>query len=178
MRLYIRCIAAIRVNVRGLSADTESRSSPLQGSASFPRRDTHSEYIWLRCLHPQALSIMLCEHHTLRLPASGLWMSANRYRPAGNVPLRGVTLVFAHCTSGRTTSLFTPMTATYADLRLSDKEQWEPALTQVFELAAGSDPSHTVPIREAWALDAPNHGDSAVLNRDVLTNRPPFCALY
>ena len=60
----------------------------------------------------------------------------------------------------------------------SDKEQWEPALAQLFELAAGSDPSHTVPIREAWALDAPNHGDSAVLNRDVLKNRPPFCAFY
>ena len=109
VRLYFRCIATIRVNVRGLSADTESRSSPLQGSASFPRRDTHPEYIWLRCLHPQALNIMLCEHHTLRLPASGLWMSANRYRPTGNDPLRGVTLVFAHCTSGRTTSPFTPM---------------------------------------------------------------------
>ncbi|KAI0722373.1 hypothetical protein C8T65DRAFT_734779 [Cerioporus squamosus] len=100
---------------------------------------------------------MLCENHQLRLPGSSLWISANRYRPAGGAPhLEGVTLVFAHCSSGH-------------------KEQWEPVLAKLFELASCSDvlPAECR-IREAWALDAPNHGDAAALNGDILKSRQPY----
>ncbi|KZT40158.1 hypothetical protein SISSUDRAFT_1060517 [Sistotremastrum suecicum HHB10207 ss-3] len=44
------------------------------------------------------------------------------------------------------------------------KEQWEPALERLFELAEEGG----FPIREAWGIDCPNHGDSAVLNAKVL----------
>jgi hypothetical protein len=50
------------------------------------------------------------------------------------------------------------------------KETWEPTLERVFDLACGS---NTVKIREAWAIDCPNHGASAVLNESIL-QQPAF----
>ena len=44
-----------------------------------------------------------------------------------------------------------------------DKEQWEPILDKVWS-SAGSEFS----IREAWALEWQSHGDSAILNEEVL----------
>lgn len=51
------------------------------------------------------------------------------------------------------------------------KEVWEPTLERIFELA--SRPSNLVKIREAWAIDCPNHGESARLNAKALTH-PDF----
>ena len=51
------------------------------------------------------------------------------------------------------------------------KETWEPALEQLFRLA--SQPGSVVKIREAWALDCPNHGVSSQLNEKALM-RPEF----
>lgn len=45
------------------------------------------------------------------------------------------------------------------------KESWEPTLEKIFDLASLGGP---VRIREAWTLDCPNHGASAVLNEAVL----------
>lgn len=45
------------------------------------------------------------------------------------------------------------------------KETWEPTLEKIFGLASFGGP---VRIREAWTLDCPNHGASAVLNESVL----------
>src|ERR1700761_2849858 len=44
------------------------------------------------------------------------------------------------------------------------KEHLEPSLERIFELAELSE----WPIREAWSIDAPNHGDAAVLNEEEL----------
>lgn len=43
------------------------------------------------------------------------------------------------------------------------KEQWEPTLEHLFALVGDQ-----VKIREVWSIDAPNHGDSAVLNEHTL----------
>ncbi|KAF9498343.1 hypothetical protein BDN71DRAFT_1443681 [Pleurotus eryngii] len=51
------------------------------------------------------------------------------------------------------------------------KETWEPTLTHLFHLLAGS--SRVGKIREAWALDCPNHGEAAALNEAVF-NRPEY----
>ncbi|KAF4600442.1 hypothetical protein EYR38_005070 [Pleurotus pulmonarius] len=49
------------------------------------------------------------------------------------------------------------------------KETWEPTLTHLFHLLAGS--SRAGKIREAWALDCPNHGEASAINEAVF-NRP------
>lgn len=46
------------------------------------------------------------------------------------------------------------------------KETWEPALEDLFALAAQS--CSTALIREAWAIDCPNHGEAGQRNRDTL----------
>ncbi|KAF8622431.1 hypothetical protein AX15_007015 [Amanita polypyramis BW_CC] len=42
------------------------------------------------------------------------------------------------------------------------KETWEPTLKRIFQQDSG------VKLREAWALDCPNHGEAAKYNEDVL----------
>jgi hypothetical protein len=51
------------------------------------------------------------------------------------------------------------------------KETWEPSLEQLFRLS--SQPGSVVKIREAWAVDCPNHGASSQLNEEALM-RPEF----
>ena len=51
------------------------------------------------------------------------------------------------------------------------KETWEPTLQDLFELVAQSNAE--VPIRDAWAVDCPNHGESGILNNQVLKD-PQF----
>lgn len=67
-----------------------------------------------------------------------------------------LTLVFSHCAGGH-------------------KEQWEPTLEHLFNLVGRNS---NVKIREAWSIDAPEHGDSAILNDHLLTQamdwRPEF----
>ena len=46
------------------------------------------------------------------------------------------------------------------------KETWEPSLERVFHLASRS--IGDVKIREAWAIECPNHGASAQLNDSTL----------
>ncbi|KAH9911586.1 Alpha/Beta hydrolase protein [Fomitopsis serialis] len=50
------------------------------------------------------------------------------------------------------------------------KEQWEPTLEHLFESLAPSRAGEASPvkIRDVWAIDCPNHGDSAVLNEHTL----------
>ena len=51
------------------------------------------------------------------------------------------------------------------------KETWEPSLEHLLRLSAQK--GSAVNIREAWALDCPNHGKSGQLNEEVLL-RPEF----
>ena len=46
------------------------------------------------------------------------------------------------------------------------REVWEPIIERIF--ATENAKSNGLHIREAWAIDAPNHGDAAVLNADLL----------
>ncbi|GLB40015.1 putative alpha/beta hydrolase family protein [Lyophyllum shimeji] len=46
------------------------------------------------------------------------------------------------------------------------KEQWEPTMDDLWDLLGGND--SIVKVREMWAIDAPNHGDAAILNEKVL----------
>lgn len=46
------------------------------------------------------------------------------------------------------------------------KETWEPALEDLFVLAA--QPQSKAPIREAWTIDCPNHGEAGERNRHTL----------
>lgn len=49
------------------------------------------------------------------------------------------------------------------------KETWEPTLMHIFDLAAKRNPNAGgVDIREAWAIECPNHGGSALLNEMAL----------
>lgn len=59
----------------------------------------------------------------------------------------GVTLIFAHGTG-------------------FSKELWEPIIGRIF--AAENAKPDGLCIREAWSIDAPNHGDAAALNAAVL----------
>jgi hypothetical protein len=52
------------------------------------------------------------------------------------------------------------------------KETWEPSLERVFHLASRSKIGD-VKIREAWAIECPNHGASAQLNDSTL-QQPAF----
>ncbi|GLB33185.1 putative alpha/beta hydrolase family protein [Lyophyllum shimeji] len=51
------------------------------------------------------------------------------------------------------------------------KETWEPSLERLLKCSA--QPGSRVKIREAWALDCPNHGEAGHLNEPVL-NLPEF----
>ncbi|KIP03772.1 hypothetical protein PHLGIDRAFT_110421 [Phlebiopsis gigantea 11061_1 CR5-6] len=80
-------------------------------------------------------------------PRSPYRIAVNRYWDPGqhSTDPDALTLVFAHGIG-------------------SHKELWEPTLAHLYALAACAG----VKLRDAWALDAPNHGDSAVLNDCVL----------
>ena len=56
-----------------------------------------------------------------------------------------------------------------------DKETWEPVIGRLFQYQI-THPS-LKPIREAWSLDWPNHGESAVLNESVLQD-PALVSKY
>ncbi|KAI0089547.1 Alpha/beta hydrolase fold-1 [Irpex rosettiformis] len=49
------------------------------------------------------------------------------------------------------------------------KEHWEPTIEDFYDVLAEAGSNNPVKIREFWAIDAPNHGDAAVLNEELLT---------
>lgn len=74
-----------------------------------------------------------------------------------------LTLVFAHATG-------------YL------KEIWEPTIEHLYDCLEKGESSSPVRIRDVWAIDAPNHGDAAVLNEEALewgySPTCEFCAEY
>lgn len=84
-------------------------------------------------------------------PGYPLYITAKRYwLPAFDACSKdpdALTLIFLHSTSFH-------------------KETWEPVMEQVFKLASQN--GGPVKIREAWALDCPNHGESGQLNEIAL----------
>lgn len=63
------------------------------------------------------------------------------------------------------------------------KELWEPVLEDLYNqvaVSSGTDSSASnLKIRDAWAIDCPNHGESAVLNEETLsTGHTSVCKFY
>jgi hypothetical protein len=87
--------------------------------------------------------------YPLYITAKRYWLPA--FEAHENDP-DALTLIFLHATSFH-------------------KETWEPTIEKLFLLAAAR--GSAVKIREAWALDCPNHGESALLNENAL-QQPQF----
>ncbi|EEB92180.1 hypothetical protein MPER_09348 [Moniliophthora perniciosa FA553] len=79
--------------------------------------------------------------------AGGLKTAAKRYYTHGQTNPEGLTLLFAHCIG-------------------THKEHWEPVIDKLFNSNSRQR------IREAWTFDWQNHGDSAVINKEKLKDRP------
>ncbi|KAJ7175020.1 Alpha/beta hydrolase fold-1 [Mycena crocata] len=89
-----------------------------------------------------------CPPNNKNPPGRVLKMTANRYWTADSeANAGGLGLLFAHCIG-------------------SNKEQWETVIEQVFR-EQESKPTHQR-VHEAWAFDWQNHGDAAVLNRELI----------
>jgi len=83
---------------------------------------------------------------------AALKMVAKRYTTGSSrTDKHGLTLLFVHCVGSRTLHLHHLKNAELIDIAASDKEQCETKKS-------------SLRIREAWAFDLQNHGDSAILN--------------
>ncbi|KAJ7624314.1 hypothetical protein DFH06DRAFT_1104519 [Mycena polygramma] len=88
-----------------------------------------------------------CPQNVKDAPGRVLKMSAKRYRTSKSARnSNGLVLLFAHCIGAH-------------------KEQWEPTIIRILERKASQ-------VHEAWAFDWPTHGDSAILNRELLKTSP------
>ncbi|KAJ7131540.1 Alpha/Beta hydrolase protein [Mycena crocata] len=88
-----------------------------------------------------------CPQNASDAPGSVLKMYAKRYYTTESMRnSNGMTLLFAHCIGAH-------------------KEQWEPTIRRIFELRGSL-------IYEAWAFDWQTHGDSAMLNQELLESSP------
>ncbi|PSR72142.1 hypothetical protein PHLCEN_2v11990 [Hermanssonia centrifuga] len=102
---------------------------------------------WRAAYHFRKTSGLLIIDRQMKLPA--LPITAKRYWNAEYYPddPEAVTLICTHGTGFH-------------------KEHWEPTLEHLYDKLANSNP--TIKVRDAWSIDAPNHGDAAVLNEEVL----------
>jgi len=97
--------------------------------------------------------------------------SLKRYTPqlpsvGFNVPKSAqIIVLFAHGLGNR--KPYQPMSMLTMVNLMTDKEHWEPVIKELFEEdhAAGS-----AIIKEAWAIDCQDHGESAILNENELEN--------
>jgi hypothetical protein len=90
-------------------------------------------------------------HYPLLVSVKRYWVPEFESKDAD-----AATLVFAHATGFH-------------------KELWEPVLEELYAVSSGTNSK----IRDAWAIDCPNHGESAVLNEETLsTGYKPVCELY
>lgn len=94
-------------------------------------------------------------------PHYPLLVSVKRYWAPGfeSTDADAATLIFAHATS-------------------SHKELWEPVLEELYAQVAISavDNPSVLKIRDAWAIECPNHGESAILNEEtLLSGYTPIC---
>ncbi|KAJ7079902.1 Alpha/beta hydrolase family-domain-containing protein [Mycena epipterygia] len=94
-------------------------------------------------------------------------MTAKRYCTSESASNdKGFSLIFAHCIGSRT---FIAVSCPISRLMpVTDKEQWEPTIERIFR-SQQSKPRHQR-VREAWAFDWQNHGDAAILNRELVAS--------
>lgn len=93
-------------------------------------------------------------HFPLRVVAKRYWTEVCMDTPIDEAQREAVTLIFTHATGFH-------------------KEHWEPTIQRLFEN------QRALPFRieDMWSIDAPNHGDAAVLNEDVLAWGYRICEL-
>ncbi|KAJ7257738.1 Alpha/Beta hydrolase protein [Mycena rebaudengoi] len=92
--------------------------------------------------------VLNCPPNINNPPGRILRMTAKRYTTReSSANAEGLTLLFAHCIGAH-------------------KEQWEPTLEQIFRQQHSKPRHHRV--HDAWSFDWQNHGDAALLNRDLL----------
>ncbi|KAJ6571401.1 Alpha/Beta hydrolase protein [Mycena capillaripes] len=88
-----------------------------------------------------------CPQNVKDAPGRVLKMAAKRYCTRESArDSNGLVLLFSHCIGAH-------------------KEQWEPTIQRIFELRSSE-------VSEAWAFDWQTHGDSAILNRELLKTSP------
>ena len=126
---------------------------------------------------------MNVESFTLDTPhvdgyADGFKMAAKRYTSIEHGASGGFTILACHGLGQRESSLPHAFADTQSDHATTlDKEQWEPILEQLFSLQ--SKQLFRLRIREAWAFDWQNHGESAVINEDIIKDNPEaVCKSY
>ncbi|THH00800.1 hypothetical protein EW026_g1784 [Hermanssonia centrifuga] len=85
-------------------------------------------------------------------PTEPLQFTAVRYQP-DSPPSDGLTLILAHATG-------------------THKETWAPLLEYLFTAQLTSD-SNSPKILEAWSMECPNHGESAVINEQNIQEKYP-----
>ncbi|KAJ7921185.1 Alpha/beta hydrolase family-domain-containing protein [Mycena leptocephala] len=91
-----------------------------------------------------------CPPNSLDPPGRVLKMTAKRYwTHDSDSNDEGVSLLFAHCIG-------------------SHKEQWEPIIERTFQMT--QEKARHQRVREAWSFDWQNHGDAAILNRELLAS--------
>jgi hypothetical protein len=96
-------------------------------------------------------------HYPLLVSVKRYWVPEFESKDAD-----AATLVLAHATSFH-------------------KELWEPVLEELYDQVASSSRanSSSPKIRDAWAIDCPNHGESAVLNEEtLLSGYTPICKFH
>ncbi|KAK7036803.1 hypothetical protein VNI00_011469 [Paramarasmius palmivorus] len=90
---------------------------------------------------------------------SGLKVAAKRYIDSKQPNPEGLTLLFAHCIG-------------------THKEHWEPVIEKLYSTLNTNSKHPRQRIREAWAFDWQNHGDSAIANEEKLESRPEGVSVY
>ena len=69
------------------------------------------------------------------------------------------------------------LTLIFAHANGFHKEHWEPTIHRLFEQQYAPE-RRPLRIQDMWALDAPNHGDAAVLNEEVLAWGYQICTSH
>ena len=68
------------------------------------------------------------------------------------------------------------MTLIFAHATGYSKEHWEPTIEDLYDVIKEAGQNKSVRVRELWAIDAPNHGEAAVLNEELLAwGHTPIC---
>ncbi|EGO00611.1 hypothetical protein SERLA73DRAFT_178461 [Serpula lacrymans var. lacrymans S7.3] len=100
---------------------------------------------------------VIAKSHVFPLPPEGLQCCATSYtssRTEHHSVRDGLTLIFTHGLGGH-------------------KEQWDLTISKLLDLDTNSGQNG---ICEIWAVDFPNHGEAAVVNRPALSTRKSICS--
>ena len=144
---------------RGVPAFSGQPERPL-GVKSGTRIDTYPSqdtFTTMPSLRSQSYVFDARPHYPLLVSVKRYWVPGFESKDAD-----AATLVLTHATSFH-------------------KELWEPVLGELYDRMADAFviSSPAPKIRDAWAIDCPNHGESAILNEEtLLSGYTPICKFY